>query len=285
MALIIEGERIEDSLIQQEVERLRPHYEQVFADKEPDQRETQLLEWSRENVIERVLLKKHARKNAEPVPSDQIDVAFEQLKEQAGGLKQLTKQFGLENKEQIKEQIELDMKVEQILGKLCNDAVEPGKGAIRDFYEQNKKRFARPEEIRVAHIVKHIDGRVDDATAYDAIRKAHEELSAGGLFEDVALKYSDCPENAGDLGYIPRGRMVEEFEDVVFNLGQNQVSDIFKTRFGYHIAKIYDRKSQAISQLKDVEEQIVNELKRQMTDEAVDRFVDDLKSTAKIEDA
>ena len=33
MALIIEGERIEDSLIQQEVERLRPHYEQVFADK------------------------------------------------------------------------------------------------------------------------------------------------------------------------------------------------------------------------------------------------------------
>ena len=80
-------------------------------------------------------------------------------------------------------------------------------------------------------------------------------------------------------------RMVEEFEDVVFNLGTNQVSDIFQTRFGYHIAKVYDRKPQAIPQLKDVEEQIVNDLKRQMADEAVDRFVDDLKSTAKIEDA
>ncbi len=284
MALIIEGERIEDSLIQQEVERLRPHYEQVFADKDPDKRETQLLEWSRENVIERVLLKKHASQNAEPVPSDQIDVAFEQLKEQAGGLEQLTKQFGLESEEQIKGQIELDMKVEQILGNLCNDAAEPGKDAISKFYEQNKKQFAKPEEIRVAHIVKHIDGRIDDATAHDAIKKAHEELSSGGVFEAIALKYSDCPDNGGDLGYISRGRMVEEFEDVVFNLGQNQISDIFKTRFGYHIAKVYDRKPQTISELKDVEEQIVNELKRQMADEAVDRFVDDLKSTAKIED-
>ena len=210
--------------------------------------------------------------------------AFEQLKQQAGGLEQLTKQFGLESEEQIKEQIELDMKVEQILGKVCDATTQPDKDAVRDFYEQNKKRFARPEEIRVAHIVKHIDGRVDDESAYEAIKKAHEELSAGGLFEALAVKYSDCPENGGDLGYITRGRMVEEFEDVVFNLGQNQVSDIFQTRFGYHIAKVYDRKPPTIQELKDVEEQIVNELKRQMADEAVDRFVDDLKSTAKIED-
>jgi parvulin-like peptidyl-prolyl isomerase len=285
MALIIEGERIEDSLIQQEVERLRPHYEQVFADKDPDQRDAQLLEWSRENVIERVLLKQHVSQNAEPVPSDQINTAFEQLTEQAGGLEQLKKQFGADSEEQIKEQLELDMKIERTISQLCDDIDKPGKEAITDFYEQNKEQFTKPEEIRVAHIVKHIDGRVDDATAYDAIKKAHEELSSGGVFEAVALKYSDCPDNGGDLGYIARGRMVEEFEDVVFNLGQNQVSDIFQTRFGYHIAKVYDRKPQAIPQLKEVEEQIVNELKRQMADEAVDRFVDNLKSTAKIKDA
>jgi parvulin-like peptidyl-prolyl isomerase len=285
MALIIEGERIEDSLIQQEVERLRPHYEQVFADKDPDQRDAQLLEWSRENVIERILLKQHAEKNAEPVPADQVSAVLQQLTEQAGGLEQLKKQFSADSEEQIKEQLELDMKIERAISQLCKDIDKPGKDALSDFYEQNKEQLTKPEEIRVAHIVKHIDGRVDDATAHDAIKKAHEELSAGGVFEAVALKYSDCPDNGGDLGYIARGRMVEEFEDVVFNLGQNQISDIFQTRFGYHIAKVYDRKPQAIPQLEEVEEQIVNELKRQMADEAVDRFVDNLKSTAKIEDA
>jgi len=53
MAFIVNGERIEDSVIKQEVERLRPDYERVFVDQEPKERETQLLDWSRENVISR----------------------------------------------------------------------------------------------------------------------------------------------------------------------------------------------------------------------------------------
>jgi len=141
-----------------------------------------------------------------------------------------------------------------------------------------------PEQIRVAHIVKHIDGKTDGATAREMIQKAHDELKNGGVFESLAATYSDCPENGGDLGYITRGQMVEEFEDVVFNLGVNDTSDVFQTRFGYHIAKLYDRKPSGIAELKDVEEQIIAALKEKMSDEAVERFVDELKSTAKIED-
>ena len=47
MALIVNGEKIEDSAIQQEAERLRPDYERVFADQETEEREAQLLDWSR----------------------------------------------------------------------------------------------------------------------------------------------------------------------------------------------------------------------------------------------
>jgi len=56
MTLVVNGEKIEDSLIQQEAERLRPSYEQTFKDMDPKERETQLLDWSKENVIERVLI-------------------------------------------------------------------------------------------------------------------------------------------------------------------------------------------------------------------------------------
>ena len=51
--------------------------------------------------------------------------------------------------------------------------------------------------------------------------------------------------------------MVEEFNDVVFNLGIGQISDIFRTRFGYHIAKVYDRKPAAIPPLTKVRDGIV----------------------------
>jgi hypothetical protein len=51
----VNGERIEDSAIQKEVERLRPRYEEVFADMNSAEREKQLLEWSKQNVIEKAL--------------------------------------------------------------------------------------------------------------------------------------------------------------------------------------------------------------------------------------
>jgi len=100
----------------------------------------------------------------------------------------------------------------------------------------------------------------------------------------LAEKYSDCPENGGDLGYITKGQMVEEFDDVVFNLGVGQVSDVFRTRFGFHIAKVYDRKPAVVRSMEEVKEIAVNALKEQMRREAVDEFVDGLKNEAGIEE-
>ena len=50
---------------------------------------------------------------------------------------------------------------------------------------------------------------------------------------------NDSPGRRGRLGYFGRG-MVPEFEDVVFNMQPGEVSDVFKTRFGLHIAKVTD---------------------------------------------
>lgn len=65
-------------------------------------------------------------------------------------------------------------------------------------------------------------------------------------FSYFAKKYSEdigSSENGGDLGWILRGQMIEEFEDVVFSLEENEISDIFKTKYGYHIAKVSSRAS------------------------------------------
>ena len=76
--------------------------------------------------------------------------------------------------------------------------------------------------------------------------------------------------------------MVEEFEDVVFSLGPNETSDIFHTRFGYHIAKVYDRKPGATLELKEVQGNIVEILKEQTRRKSIEDFIDKLKGKAKI---
>ncbi len=45
-------------------------------------------------------------------------------------------------------------------------------------------------------------------------------------------EYSDCPDNAGDLGYFPRGQMVQAFEDVAFSMEAGQVSEVFQSEIG-----------------------------------------------------
>ncbi|MFH1716476.1 MAG: peptidylprolyl isomerase [Planctomycetota bacterium] len=284
MAFIVNGEKIEDSAIKQEVERLRPDYERVFTDQDPKERETQLLEWSRENVVERVLINQEAAKNGGKVPYEQVEAALARLKEQYTDPKQLYEDFNAEDDEKIKQDIERQMQVEQSLNKVCENLPTPSKAKIREYYEQNKEQFKSEERIRVAHIVRYVNWQTDEQTAYDAISRAHEELKGGAAFEMVVDKYTDCADSGGDLGYVARGQMVEEFEDVVFNLGVGQTSDIFRTRFGFHVAKVYAREPAAISPLEQAESKITEALAEQIREKAIDSFIDRLKSQAKIEE-
>ncbi|HUS73336.1 MAG TPA: peptidylprolyl isomerase [Sedimentisphaerales bacterium] len=284
MTIIVNGEKIEDSAIQQEFERLRPHYEQAFKDQDPKQQKAQLLDWSKENVIEMALIKQDAKKHGDPIPEDIVESALAKIKEQYADQEQFYKDFDAKDDGKIKEVIKMQMRVERRLEDVCKDLTEPSQEAISQYYDQNKEQLKSPEQIRVGHIVKHISWQADEEAAQNVIRKAQDELKKGAVFETLAQKYSDCPENGGDLGYITRGQMVEEFEDVVFNLDIGRTSNVFRTRFGFHIAKVYDRKPPVLPDLKEVKDHIVDALKEKMKSKAIDNFLDKLKSKAKIEE-
>ncbi len=284
MALIVNGEKIEDSAIQQEVERLRPDYERVFSDQDPKERDAQLTDWSRENVIERVLINQEAKENGGKIPEAQVESALAKLKEQYEDKEQLYNDLGVKNDEDIKEFLQMQMRVEQRLNEVCKDLPKPSQAAIQEYYEKNKEQFKSGEQARVAHIVKYVNWQTDEETAHNAIKEAQDELKNGAAFEAVVEKHTDCADNGGDLGYVMKGQMVEEFEDVVFNLGAGEVSDVFRTRFGFHIAKVYNRKPAVVPELEEVKGGIVDTLEKQMRGEAIDEFIDGLKNKAKIED-
>jgi len=284
MALIVNGEKIEDSAIRQEVERLRPRYEEVFADQDPKEREAQLFDWSKENVVERVLINQEVKNNSDKIPKAEVESVLARLKEQFAGQEQIDKEFSAKDDEKIKERIELQMRVERRLKEVCKGLPEPSQAAIQEHYEKNKEQFKSGEQVRVAHIVKYVNWQTDEENAFNTIKEAHNELKNGTAFEVVVDKYTDCADNGGDLGCVMRGQMVEEFEDAVFNLGVGEVSDIFRTRFGFHIAKVYARKAAVVPSLAEVKSEVVDALKEQMREETINKFIDQLKSKAKIEE-
>lgn len=284
MALVVNGERITDSEIAREVERLRPRYEQVFAEKDVQEREAQLLEWSRENVIERALLRQEAKKDGGQVPAAEIESALARFREQFDKSEDLYAALGAENDEQAKAMIEQQIQTERKISEVYAGAPAPSERDIRTYYEENKDKFQSPEQVRVAHIVKYVNWQTDEAEALAIMTQARQEIEDGATFERVVDKYTDCADSGGDLGFVGRGQMVEEFEDVVFKLGVGQVSDVFRTRFGFHLAKVYGHTPPCVLELKDVKARIINELQEQIREQTLGDYLDGLRRNAVVED-
>jgi parvulin-like peptidyl-prolyl isomerase len=139
----------------------------------------------------------------------------------------------------------------------------PTRKEIDLYYKTHRRQFFAPERVHVFHIVKNVNELTSRDEALAIIQQAQQELAQGAAFSDVARKYSDCGENGGELGWFSRDVMVEEFEDTVFNLAAGETTDVFETRFGLHIAHLVEKRPEEILPLREVYDQIAEQLYRQ----------------------
>ncbi|EAZ96161.1 possible peptidyl-prolyl cis-trans isomerase [Flavobacteria bacterium BAL38] len=104
------------------------------------------------------------------------------------------------------------------------------------------------QEVRASHILVLVDEGAlpqDTLKAYNKVIEIKRRLDAGEDFITVAQQTSEDPsvkENNGDLGYFSAFRMVYPFENAAYNTKVGQVSKPFRTRFGYHIVKVLDKR-------------------------------------------
>ena len=109
-------------------------------------------------------------------------------------------------------------------------------------------RRKRIPKVKAAHILirtMNNEGKPDSLGKLQLINELKERIAKGEDFGKLAEEYSDDPgskKKNGDLGYFARRQMVQPFDEAVFNLKVGEVSDVVKTRFGYHLIKLLDAK-------------------------------------------
>jgi peptidyl-prolyl cis-trans isomerase SurA len=105
------------------------------------------------------------------------------------------------------------------------------------------------QEIRASHILVLVDENAapeDTLKAYQKITDIKKRIESGEDFAQVAQQFSEDPsvkENNGDLGYFSAFRMVYPFENAAFSTAVGNVSKPFRTRFGYHVVKVVDKRA------------------------------------------
>lgn len=284
MGLLVNGQTIEDRQIEREINRLRPEYEQAFVDMDPVAREAQLRDWATENLIERILVAQEAERSDIAVPPDEIDRAFSALKEGCEDPKQALEALECNDDHHARLRVREDLKATKLMDRVGRTAPVPSREQIEQYYREHADEFVQPEQVHVAHIVKFVSSQCDEQTAAQIIQRALADLEQGVPFELLVERYSDRPEQ-GRPGPITRGQAVEEFEDVIFNLGPGQVSSVFRTRYGFHIAKVYELIPPKTLSLGQVRSHIHAGLSEKLRSEAIYAFVDGLRAKARIENS
>jgi len=85
----------------------------------------------------------------------------------------------------------------------------------------------------------------DTLAAWNKINDLRKQILAGADFSEIAAKYSEDPsavQNKGLLGYFTAFQMVFPFEEITYRTPVGQVSEIVRTRFGYHLIKVHDER-------------------------------------------
>ena len=132
---------------------------------------------------------------------------------------------------------------------------------LTDAYEQEMEAFEADEERRAAHILIEITDQRSKEEAKALITKLADRIKNGDAFQDLVEQFSDdtgSARSAGDLGYTKGDAFPPEFEDALFTLSLNQISEPVLTDAGYHLitaTEIKDAERPSFDDLKPVLQQ------------------------------
>jgi len=142
--------------------------------------------------------------------------------------------------------------------------------------------------VKASHILIKVEPKATESEKEDALKKIRDvqkKQIKGDDFAKLAKEYSQGPSNAkgGDLGYFKRGQMVPAFEEVAFKLKPGEVSDIVKTRFGYHLIKVVDKKPESTVPYEEIKDRLGQYLKQEKVQKEIKQLVEKLRKDAKVE--
>jgi peptidyl-prolyl cis-trans isomerase D len=171
-------------------------------------------------------------------------------------------------------------------------------GEIQAFYDTHKDDFRQEEQVCASHILFKVKDTPEvkvgheDAEAKRMAGEVLQKLKGGADFAELAKKTSEdegSKQSGGDLQCFPRGRMVADFEKAAFALDPGQLSDVVKSKFGYHVIKLNSRSPESLTSLEQarprIQQTLLAERGQERAEEASQAVAAKLASSGSLEEA
>lgn len=177
--------------------------------------------------------------------------------------------------------------------KLVNLKVRSKVKVTEEDMKAEYAKMARDElqdfEVRARHILVQVQPKATPEQAEQARLKAlalmNEAKKPGTDFGALAKAKSEGPSAAdgGDLGFFKRGVMVAEFDKIAFTLPINGISEPIRTKFGWHVIKVEERRATAAKPYEELKDLLRERLTRAQLEKYTEQYVQELRAAAAID--
>ena len=227
MPLVVNGQTIDDAVIEQEFSTIKAHYESLGSIS-CCERDDEFRGYARDNITFRALLTQEAQRTIPEPGAEEVSQAFDRLKEEHGGDDQFYASMGLspEQDELIQRDLSVNLQVESLRDSACQSLSAPTEAECRGYYDSNIEQFSDEDEVRASHIFKSVRETEKREAIFKALCEVRQQLVDGADFTEVARQHSDKPAEEIDLGYFKRGELM----DVLDEEGGSQPSFLHATR-------------------------------------------------------
>ena len=225
-------------------------------------------------LVQASLIDQYARDKKVDISQTDIDKKETETKAKfpPGQFEQILKQQGL-----TEQDVQAILKQQLVLEKAVAPQVHVSDSDVKAYFDKNHTLFDKPDQVRARHILV-----ADSNTANTVLAK----LKSGGSWDALAKQYSTDPsskDKGGELGFFGRGQMVAPFQEAAFTAKVGQIVGPVKSPFGYHIIQVEEKKPALKASFASTKDQIKQQLTQQQEQQQVPVFMQQLRSSAKIE--
>lgn len=271
-----------------------PYRERFTANYQGPSREKALDEARRtflNRMIDNLLMEQESRKTGITVRNEEVTEAIQDLQKQRNVTTDEL-QRTLQREGTTLEAYRKDIRDQLMRMKLIRRDIK-SKVAVTDeeigaYYRKHRGDYEGKEAVRIKQILLGLP-KVENRAAKEKVRAAadaiHRRLKNGEPFDLLSANFSQGPAAAegGDIGYIEKGIIHTEVEDVAFSLPLQQISDVIESPVGFHIIQVVDRRGAGLKAIQEVREEIREKIDREKMEKRFEEWLEELRKKSHIE--
>lgn len=182
--------------------------------------------------------------------NDQVERNIQFFSQEYGSIEKVVEAYGFNDIEDLKKElfgIEKENSLIQKEQRQITENIDVTPEEIRIYYNGLKEKGELPEfpaEIQIAQLVLNADPTQEEVDrVINKLNQLKKDIEGGSSIKMKAIINSMDPgvtDNGGRYSIDKNSQFIKEFKEAAFSLDVNQVSEPFKSKFGYHILQLHE---------------------------------------------